>query len=237
MRRVIVYLRSRRKGGWPTLDMASPDTMAAMTRVKDVLTKRVEPAAPGRKLTEANANYAKARQALEARKRCGNTSRSSTAPLGKHDVRPYAPAYGRYHQGARSQCAAWQLQGTDRRADEPAGSRMTTCNLVASAEELAKAAGSITTQTLFDLARRGALLVASLVWGPALLWGACSGTRLAWPACSETWSAACSSSRRSAAAEHARIACGLTRNTVSHRPQSVYPAARGAFDCISRSRQ
>ena len=154
VRRVIIYLQSK-EGRLANPGYGSPDTMAAMTRVKDVLTKQIEPAAPG--FTEANANYAKARQALEAREALQEYEpKLYTAPLGNMTFGPMHRLMGDIIK-ARDPNAP--LSGYKALTEEQMNrlkSLHDDLQRVASAEELAKAAGSDTTQTLIDLARRAA---------------------------------------------------------------------------------
>ena len=154
VRRVIIYLQSK-EGRLANPGYGSPDTMAAMTRVKDVLTKQIEPAAPG--FTEANANYAKARQALEAREALQEYEpKLYTGPLGNMTFGPMHRLMGDIIK-ARDPNAP--LSGYKALTEEQMNrlkSLHDDLQRVASAEELAKAAGSDTAQTLIDLARRAA---------------------------------------------------------------------------------
>ena len=154
VRRAIIYMQLK-AGRLANPGYGAPDTMAAMTRVKDVLTKQIEPAAPG--FTEANANYAKARQALDAREALQEYEpKLYTGPLGNMTFGPMHRLMGDIIK-ARDPNAP--LSGYKLLTEE----QMNRLKLlhddlqrVASAEELAKAAGSDTTQTLFDMARRAA---------------------------------------------------------------------------------
>jgi hypothetical protein len=154
VRRAIIYMQSKvgQRGG--NEGYADPSVMAAMTRVKDVLTKQVEPAAPG--FTEANANYARARQATDAREA----------------LQAYEPKL--YDQLSHMQYPAFhRMMGEIVKARDPNAplgpwkslteeqmNRLKSIHddlkRAASAQKLAEASGSDTTQTLFDLARRAA---------------------------------------------------------------------------------
>ncbi|MGA7054824.1 MAG: hypothetical protein WBZ37_26855, partial [Mycobacterium sp.] len=154
VRRAIIYMQSK-VGQGENIGYADPSVMAALTRVKDVLTKQVEPAAPG--FTEANANYAKARQALEAREALQEYEpKLYTGPLGNMTFGPMHRLMGDIIK-ARDPNAP--LSGYKALTEEQMNrlkSLHDDLQRVASAEELAKATGSDTTQTLFDLARRAA---------------------------------------------------------------------------------
>ena len=151
VRRAIIYMQSN-DGRNRNLGYGSRDAMAAMTRVKDALTRQIEPAAPG--FTEANANYARARQAIDAREKLQEVEPKLYDSLGNmrylafHKMMgdivaardPRAPL-GPYKALTEAQMnRLWGVHDDLRRA--------------ASAEDLAKANGSDTTQTLFDMARR-----------------------------------------------------------------------------------
>ena len=154
VRRVIIFLQSK-EGRLANPGYGSPDTMAAMTRVKDILTKQIEPAAPG--FTEANANYAKARQALDAREALQEYEpKLYTGPLGNMTFGPMHRLMGDIIK-ARDPNAP--LSGYKALTEEQMNrlkSLHDDLQRVASAQELANAAGSDTTQTLFDMARRAA---------------------------------------------------------------------------------
>ena len=128
--------------------------MAAMSRVKDVLTKQIEPAAPG--FTEANANYAKARQAIDARELLQAYEPKLYNGLGNMQYSAFHRMMGDIIK-ARDPNAP--LSGYKALTEEQVN-RLKSINddlkRAASAEDLARANGSDTTQTLFDLARRAA---------------------------------------------------------------------------------
>ena len=154
VRRAIIYMQSKvgQRGG--NEGYADPSVMAAMTRVKDVLTKQVEPAAPG--FTEANTNYARARQATDARE-----------ALQKYEPRLYDGLgnmrYNAFHNMMKEIVAARDPNaplGPWKSLTEEQMNRLKSVHddlkRAASAEDLARANGSDTTQTLFDLAKRAA---------------------------------------------------------------------------------
>ena len=153
VRRAIIYMQSR-EGKLENPGYGHPDTLAALTRVKDVLTKQVEPAAPG--FTEANANYARARQATDARE-----------ALQKYEPRLYDGLgnmrYNAFHNMMKEIIAARDPNaplGPWKSLTEEQMNRLKSVHddlkRAASAEDLARANGSDTTQTLFDLAKRAA---------------------------------------------------------------------------------
>ena len=154
VRRAIIYMQSKlgQRGG--NEGYADPSVMAAMTRVKDVLTKQVEPAAPG--FTEANANYARARQATDAREALQAYEPKLYNQLGHMQ-------YSAFHRMMGEIIAARDPNaplGPWKSLTEEQMNRLKSVHddlkRAASAEDLARASGSDTTQTLFDLARRAA---------------------------------------------------------------------------------
>jgi hypothetical protein len=132
----------------------APDVMAALTRVKDELTKQIEPAAPG--FTEANANYAKARQAIDAREALQAYEPKLYDGFGHMKYMPFRRLMGDVVAGRDP---AAPLNPYKALTDEQMArlkSIHDDLQRAASAEELARANGSDTTQTLFDMARRAA---------------------------------------------------------------------------------
>ena len=154
VRRAIIYMQSK-AGRLANPGYGAPDTMAAMTRVKDVLTKQIEPAAPG--FTEANANYAKARQALDAREALQEYEpKLYTGPLGNMTFGPMHRLMGDIIKARDPNAPLSGFKALTEYQMNRLKSLHDDLQRVASAEELAKAAGSDTTQTLFDMARRAA---------------------------------------------------------------------------------
>jgi hypothetical protein len=157
VRRAIIYMQSK-EGRLANPGYGSPDVMAALTRVKDALTKQIEPAAPG--FTEANANYAKARQAIDAREALqAYEPKLYSGPLGNMTFAPFHRLMKDVIAGRDP--AASPINPYKALTDEQMGrlkSLHDDLQRAASAEELAKAAGggSDTAQTLFDMAKKAA---------------------------------------------------------------------------------
>ena len=117
VRRAIIYMQSR-EGKLENPGYGHPDTLAALTRVKDVLTKQVEPAAPG--FTEANANYARARQATDAREALQAYEPRLYDGLGNMRYQAFHRMMGDIVKARDPNAPLGPVQGSDRRADEPA---------------------------------------------------------------------------------------------------------------------
>jgi hypothetical protein len=153
VRRAIIYMQSK-QGRLANPGYGAPDVMAALTRVKDELTKQIEPAAPG--FTEANANYAKARQAIDAREALQAYEPKLYDGFGHMKYMPFRRLMGDVVAGRDP---AAPLNPYKALTDEQMArlkSIHDDLQRAASAEELARANGSDTTQTLFDMARRAA---------------------------------------------------------------------------------
>jgi len=167
VRRAIIFMQSK-KGQLANPGYGDADVMAALTRVKDVLTKQVEPAAPG--FTEANTNYAKARQALDARE-----------ALQAYEPKLYTGPTGNMTFGPMHRLMGDIIAGRDPRAPMNPYKHLTEDQMnrlkslhddlqrVATSQELANAAGggSDTSSTLFDMAKRAARSGVSTLGGAA----------------------------------------------------------------------
>jgi hypothetical protein len=166
VRRAIIYMQSK-VGQGENIGYADPSVMAALTRVKDVLTKQVEPAAPG--FTEANANYAKARQALDAREALQEYEpKLYTGPLGNMTFGPMHRLMGDVIAGRDPAAPMNPYKALTGEQVNRLKSLHDDLQRVASAEELARAAGSDTSTTLFDMAKRAAKSGVSTLGGAAV---------------------------------------------------------------------
>ena len=166
VRRAIIYMQSK-VGQGENIGYADPSVMAALTRVKDVLTKQVEPAAPG--FTEANANYAKARQALDAREALQEYEpKLYTGPLGNMTFGPMHRLMGDVIAGRDPAAPMNPYKALTEEQVNRLKSLHDDLQRVASAEELARAAGSDTSTTLFDMAKRAAKSGLSTLGGAAV---------------------------------------------------------------------
>jgi hypothetical protein len=166
VRRAIIYMQSK-VGQSENIGYADPSVMAALTRVKDVLTKQVEPVAPG--FTEANANYAKARQALDAREALQEYEpKLYTGPLGNMTFGPMHRLMGDVIAGRDPAAPMNPYKALTEEQMNRLKSLHDDLQRVASAEELARAAGSDTSPTLFDMAKRAAKSGMSTLGGAAV---------------------------------------------------------------------
>ena len=154
VRRAIIYMQSKvgQRGG--NEGYADPSVMAAMTRVKDVLTKQVEPAAPG--FTEANANYARARQATDAREALQAWEPKLYDQLNHMKYSAIHRMMGEIIKARDPNAPLGPWKNLTEEQMNRLKSLHDDLKRVASAEDLARANGSDTTQTLFDLGRRAA---------------------------------------------------------------------------------
>jgi hypothetical protein len=154
VRRAIIYMQSKvgqrgERGGY-----ADPSVMAAVTRVKDVLTRQIEPAAPG--FTEANANYAKARQASDAREALQAYEPKLYDGLGHMQYPAFHRMMGDIIKARDPNAPLSPYKALTEEQMNRLKSIHDDLKRVSSAAKLAEAGGSDTTQTLFDMARRAA---------------------------------------------------------------------------------
>ena len=153
VRRAIIYMQSR-EGKLENPGYGHPDTLAALTRVKDVLTKQVEPAAPG--FTEANTNYARARQATDAREALQAYEPKLYDGLGNMRYQAFHRMMGDIVKARDPNAPLGPYKALTEEQMNRLKSVHDDLKRAASAEDLARANGSDTTQTLFDLAKRAA---------------------------------------------------------------------------------
>ena len=153
VRRAIIYMQSR-EGKLENPGYGHPDTLAALTRVKDVLTKQVEPAAPG--FTEANTNYARARQATDAREALQAYEPKLYDRLGNMRYQAFHRMMGDIVKARDPNAPLGPYKALTEEQMNRLKSLHNDLKRAASAEDLARANGSDTTQTLFDLAKRAA---------------------------------------------------------------------------------